>query len=55
MKHARKQTNLTKADRFVLRSLGHGQFPLAETFSNAIRRYQVKPHDLWRHIQTTDH
>jgi hypothetical protein len=55
MKNSRKQTNLTKAARFVRRSLDHGQPQMVETISNAARRYQVKQHDLWMRIQSTGH
>jgi hypothetical protein len=52
---SRSQTNLTKAARFVIRNLGHGQLRLAGTISNAVRRYGVNQHDLWLRIQLTDH
>ena len=53
MKTSRKQTNLTKASRFVIRTLGHDQTRLMGTVSNAVRRYGVKPHELWLRIQST--
>ena len=46
MKNTRKQTNLTKAVRFVCRSLDHGQPQMAETIFTAVHRYRVKQHDL---------
>jgi hypothetical protein len=53
MKNSRKQTNLMKAARFVIRSLGHGEAQMMGTISNAVRRYRVKQHDLWLRIQST--
>jgi hypothetical protein len=54
---SRRQTNLKKAARFVIRSLGHGQSQMAMvgTISDAVRRYRVKQHDLWVRIQSTGH
>jgi hypothetical protein len=57
----RKQTNLTKAARFVIRSLvvirslGNGQPQMVGIISDAVRRYRVKQHDLWRRIQSASH
>jgi len=45
--------SLMKAARFVIRSLGHGETHMMGTISNAVRRYRVKQHDLWIHIQST--
>jgi hypothetical protein len=50
---SRSQINLTRAARFVRRSLGQDQHRLAGTISNAVRRYRVKQHDLWLLIQLT--
>jgi hypothetical protein len=47
MKTSRKQTQLTKAARFVIRSLGNGQPNVVSTIFRAVRRYRVKQHDLW--------
>jgi hypothetical protein len=55
MQTSRKQSNLTKAVRFVIRSLSHGQPQVAGTISNAVRRYRVKQHDLWVGIQSSGH
>jgi hypothetical protein len=51
IKISRRQTNLTKAARFVIRTLSHDQLPIAGTIANAVRRYKVSRHDLWMHIQ----
>jgi hypothetical protein len=53
MKTSRKQTQLTKAARFVIRSLGKGQPHVVSTIFRAVRRYRVKQHDLWVRVQTT--
>ena len=53
MKNSRKQTSLTKAARFVLHRLAHGQSYMAGTISDAVLRYHVKQHDLWMRIQST--
>jgi hypothetical protein len=55
MKNSRKQTNLTKAARFVCRSLDQGQPHIAGTISTAVRRYQVSQHDLWMRLQSRRH
>jgi len=51
MKTSRKQTQLTKAARFVIRSLSNGQSQVMSTISRAVRRYRVKQHDLWVRVQ----
>jgi len=53
MKNYRKQTNLNKAARFVLRGLGRDQPHVTGTISTAAHRYRVNQHDLWRRIQLT--
>jgi hypothetical protein len=53
MKTSRKQTQLTKAARFVIRSLSNGQPHVVSTISRAVRRYRVKQHDLWVRVQAT--
>jgi hypothetical protein len=55
MQTSRKQSNLTKAVRFVIRSLSHGHSQVPGTISSAVRRYQVSPHDIWVAIQSTEH
>jgi hypothetical protein len=54
MKTSRKQTSLTKAARFVIRSVGHGQTHVVGAVSQAVRRYRVSMHELWQRIQSTD-
>jgi len=53
MKTSRKQTQLTKAARFVIRSLSNGRPHVVSTISRAVRRYRVKQHDLWVRVQAT--